>query len=162
MVMEEWIADPTVVAGLVILVGVVVMIAWVAALGRKLKRLRKQYVEVMGSFGSTNMEEVVVQLRGSVASMQAKIERQQDEINALLEKQKAAKGKVGVHRYNAFSEHGNNLSFSIAVLNEKEDGFVLTGIYNRDNTYVYAKPLENGQSIYPLSPEERKAMEDAE
>lgn len=159
--MEEWISDPTVGAALVIVIAVIIMVSWVAALGRKLKRLRKQYVEVMGSFGITNLEEVVVQMKHTIASQQATIEQQQQEIDALKEKLKLTKGKVGVYRYNAFSEQGNNLSFSIAVLNDKRDGYVLTGIYNRDNTYVYAKPLENGESVYPLSPEERKAIEEA-
>ncbi|MFD1954652.1 DUF4446 family protein [Paenibacillus thailandensis] len=159
--MEQWVSDPAVGAAAVIGIGIIVMVTWVAALGRKLKKLRKQYVEVMGSFGTSNMEEVIASLRGSVMAQQATIERQQEEIKALRDKLRLTKGKVGIHRYNAFSEQGNNLSFSIAVLNEMQDGYVVTGIYNRDNTYVYAKPIENGQSVYPLSPEERKAMEDA-
>ncbi|QAY67503.1 DUF4446 family protein [Paenibacillus protaetiae] len=159
--MEEWSSNPTVGAAVVIVIGVIIMVLWVSALGRKLKRLRKQYVEVMGSFGVSNMEEVITGLKQTIASQQQVMDRQQQELQALKAQQNEMKGKVSVTRYNAFSEQGNNLSFSIAVLNEQKDGYVLTGIYNRDNTYVYAKPIEKGESVHPLSPEERNAIDQA-
>ena len=48
------------------------------------------------------------------------------------------------------------MSFSLAILSEQEEGIVLTGLHNRESSYVYAKPLKDGQSKYPLSPEEKR------
>ena len=50
------------------------------------------------------------------------------------------------------------MSFSLAILSEEEEGIVLTGLHNRESSYVYAKPLKDGQSKYPLSPEEKEAV----
>ncbi|MBP3912466.1 MAG: DUF4446 family protein, partial [Niameybacter sp.] len=37
-------------------------------------------------------------------------------------------------------------------------GIVLNGIYSRDGSYVYSKPVQNGQSTYQLSDEEKEAI----
>ncbi len=57
-------------------------------------------------------------------------------------------------RYNAFAEPGNDLSFSMALLDENGNGTVLSSIYGREESRVYAKPLVKGESTYSLTPEE--------
>lgn len=69
--------------------------------------------------------------------------------------------KVGMVRYNAFKDVGSNLSFTLALLDNKNNGVVLNGIYSRDNSNVYAKPLKGGKSEYVLSDEEKEAIEKA-
>jgi hypothetical protein len=63
--------------------------------------------------------------------------------------------------YNAFENIGNNMSFSIAALNDKKDGFLITGIYTRENSYVYAKEIINGISNKELSEQEKEALNKA-
>jgi hypothetical protein len=69
--------------------------------------------------------------------------------------------KVGIYRYNAFKDTGSDLSFTLALLNEKNDGVVLNGIYSREMSNIYAKPVENGKSTYTISEEEAKAIQKA-
>jgi len=66
--------------------------------------------------------------------------------------------KVGVVRYNPFQEVGGDQSFSIALLDAKDNGVVITNLYSRQENRVYAKPLEQGISKYPLSGEEKEAI----
>ena len=61
-------------------------------------------------------------------------------------------------RYNAFKDTGSDLSFTLALLDEKNDGIVLNGIYARDSSNIYAKPIEKGESKYILSNEEKEAI----
>lgn len=61
-------------------------------------------------------------------------------------------------RYNAFDKTGSDLSFSFALLNDQGDGLVMTGIFGREDTRVYAKPVSGGLSEYTLSEEENKAI----
>lgn len=68
------------------------------------------------------------------------------------------KSKVAMKRYNAFGERGNDLSFSLAILDDNHSGIVLSSLHNRENSYIYAKPLEKGESPYPLSPEEKEVI----
>ena len=69
--------------------------------------------------------------------------------------------RIGFIRYNAFNDMGSDLSFSIALLDDKLDGFVITSIYGRDESNTYAKPILKGESTYPLSVEEMQALDRA-
>lgn len=69
--------------------------------------------------------------------------------------------KVGIVRYNAFKDTGSDLSFALALLDENNDGVVLNGIYSREMSNIYAKPVEKGKSSYTLSDEENQAIEKA-
>ncbi len=80
-----------------------------------------------------------------------------------LEKQnKSNIKKVGAIRYNAFGGNNSNLSYAVAVLDDSDTGFVLNGVYSRQQTTTYLKPINNGKSIYELSEEEVEAMNTAQ
>ncbi|MFD0961764.1 DUF4446 family protein [Paenibacillus chungangensis] len=145
-----------VLAGMMILVSIGLIV-----LGRRLKKLRRQYLTVMGNTGITNFESVIMELKSKLDGERervSEITKQLDEIRGTLPQ---LKSKTGIHRYNAFGEGGSDLSFSIAIVNEEKDGVVFSGLHNRENTYVYAKPVNKGESSYPLTPEEHKAIEEA-
>jgi len=69
--------------------------------------------------------------------------------------------KVGIIRFNPFKEVGGDQSFSLAVLDAMDNGFVITSLYSHEGNRVYTKPIEKGASIYSLSKEERKALDKA-
>ncbi len=90
-------------------------------------------------------------LREEVSFLSSKVEK-------LTKEKKSFIQQVGIVRYNPFSEIGGNQSFSLAVLDEKKDGFVITSIYAREGNRVYAKPIKNNSSDHTLSEEEGKAI----
>ena len=69
--------------------------------------------------------------------------------------------KIGIVRYSAFENTGSDLSFALALLDENNDGVVLNGIYSREMSNIYAKPVEKGESKHTLSEEEKQAIEKA-
>jgi len=81
------------------------------------------------------------------------------EVEKIKKEQVFSIQKVGLIRYNPFSEVGGNQSFSLALLDAQDNGVVITSLYNREGNRVYSKPIEQGQSFYPLSAEEFKAIE---
>lgn len=83
------------------------------------------------------------------------------EFSDFKEKSKKDLQKVGMVRFNPFPEVGGDQSFSIAMLDDNNDGFVLTSHYLRDSNRVYAKPVERGKSKYQLSKEEIEAIDKA-
>ena len=66
--------------------------------------------------------------------------------------------KVGMVRYSAFKDTGSDLSFAVAMLDENNDGVVFNGIYSREMSNIYAKPVKKGVSDYTLSEEEKEAI----
>ncbi len=70
--------------------------------------------------------------------------------------------KVGAIRYNAFGGNNSNLSYAVAVLDDSDTGFVLNGVYSRQQTTTYLKPINKGKSLYELSEEEQEAIQTAQ
>ncbi|PIZ00332.1 hypothetical protein COY62_02895 [bacterium (Candidatus Howlettbacteria) CG_4_10_14_0_8_um_filter_40_9] len=66
--------------------------------------------------------------------------------------------KIGIVRYNPFKDIGGDLSFSMAILDDRENGFVLTNIHNREGDRMYIKPVKKGVSTHNLSAEESTAL----
>ncbi|MPM47586.1 hypothetical protein SDC9_94297 [bioreactor metagenome] len=69
--------------------------------------------------------------------------------------------KVSIIRYKAFEDIGSDLSYSIAMLDGKNNGILITSIYGRNESTTYAKPIDNGISRYDLSEEEEKVLHQA-
>lgn len=65
---------------------------------------------------------------------------------------------LAVVRYDALKEMSGQLSFSIAMLNARGDGVVITSINGRSETRTYAKIVQSGHAEQSLSPEEDRAV----
>jgi N-methylhydantoinase A/oxoprolinase/acetone carboxylase beta subunit len=95
-----------------------------------------------------------------------KLENNFEELSKELEKlkkeSKFSLQKIGILRYNPFSDVGSNQSFSIAVLDGRDDGLVITSLYAREGNRIYGKPIKEGNSEYSLSKEEKEAIKIAQ
>ena len=61
-------------------------------------------------------------------------------------------------RYKAFEINGSNQSFSIALLNEKGNGVVISSLHHHDRVSTFAKPIEKYESTYDLTDEEKEVI----
>lgn len=66
--------------------------------------------------------------------------------------------KIGFMRFNPFENTGGDQSFSIALLDYENNGFVILSLYGREGTRVYAKAIDHGVSKHPLSHEEEEVL----
>ncbi len=70
--------------------------------------------------------------------------------------------KISTIRFNPFKDVGGNQSFSIALLNGKNNGITITALYTKEGTRVYAKAITAGESPnFPLTGEEKEAIKTA-
>jgi Protein of unknown function (DUF4446) len=141
-----------------LLAAVILLFIRSLVLGGKLKKLRKSYSQFMNGTGVEDLENTIIHLKQRLQQQEEGQQRLNQTVQSMSETVKRKKGNVGIHRYNAFEERGSDLSFSLAVINDEKDGMVLSGIHGRDQTFVYAKPLKEGQSPYTLTPEEIEAI----
>lgn len=65
---------------------------------------------------------------------------------------------MGLVRFNAFDDTGSDQSFALALVDAGDNGFLLTSLYGRNESRIYAKPLLDGQCPYKLSGEEMEAL----
>lgn len=125
-------------------------------------KLNKKYKKFMKKIGNgKNIEE---DLENYMVKVE-KIEKQNDDITIFCknidnEMSKCIQ-KIGIVRYSAFKDTGSDLSFALALLDEENNGVVLNGIYSREISNIYAKPVKNAKSEYTLSDEEIEAINKA-
>lgn len=151
--------EPVIMLGLFI---VLIILIFLQVLNRvELNRMEKRYKRLMkGSMGK-NIEEMLVEYNNKVDETLVTAKHIEDLYSDVDGRLKKCVQKFSVVRYRAFDDVGSDLSFSIALLDEKNDGVVLTGIYGRNECTTFAKPVENGISKYDLSEEEKTAIKTA-
>ncbi len=54
---------------------------------------------------------------------------------------------------------GGKLSFSLALLDQKNDGFIINAMHSREGCYTYIKEIVDGNSIIVLAEEEKNALD---
>ena len=94
-----------------------------------------------------------------------RIEDKYDEVLALTDDINARMitciRKVAVMRYNPFEDMGGDHSFVIALLDENDDGVVISSIYNRESSHTYAKQIYQGSHANELTAEEIEVIQQA-
>lgn len=126
--------------------------------GAKIRKMRRRYEAMMTGNGVEDLESLLIDLKNQGDMLEEGQREHKTMIEAVQAKIRGMKSRVAMKRYNAFGERGNDLSFSMAILDDNRNGIVLTSLHNRENSYIYSKPLENGESQYPLSPEEKEVI----
>lgn len=120
----------------------------------KTKKLARRYNELVNGIKGINIEDLLANINKDLNIINNDIEKIEKNVSEIDTKLSFAIRKVGFIRYNAFDDMGSQLSYSIALLDDFKNGFVLTSIYGRENTISYGKPIKNGTSNIPLSAEE--------
>lgn len=143
----------------ILFIAVVILFVLYVVSVSNLKKLRVSYSKFMSKLGNgANLEEMMKSYINKVIEVEKKNEEIAKHCNEIDNDIKGCSQKIGIVRYNAFKDTGSDLSFSLAILDDYNNGVVLNGIYARDSSNIYAKPVENGESKYVLSNEEKEAI----
>jgi hypothetical protein len=144
-----------------LIVIIILMLILVIVLFSSLSSLEKRYRRLTRGVNNKNIEELIVNYLEKVEESRKIAEDARELCNNLNNKVDQCIQKVAVLRYKAFENVGGDLSFSIALLDNNNYGVILTGIYGRDDSTTYAKPIEKGISRYDLSDEEQHVLNEA-
>lgn len=125
----------------------------------KVSKVNKRYGEFIAKLGnSSNIEEDLKNYMSRVERVEKQNSQLVKACDILDDNLKICIQKTGMVRYNAFRDTGSELSFALALLDRDNNGVVLNGIYSREMSNIYAKPVENGISMYKASSEEEQAI----
>ena len=126
----------------------------------KLNKLNKNYRLFIKKLGNgNNIEEILKKYIQKVEEVDGKNKETMEYCNRLEKNISLCIKKIGMVRYSAFKDTGSDLSFALALLNEKNDGVILNGIYSREMSNIYAKQVKEGKTNNKLSEEEDKALQ---
>lgn len=130
----------------------------------RVRRLRADQKLVLGD-GQVDLVAHAAGLARVVDDMQATLEaetgRAAARIAAAEDRLDSTVSKTAVLRYDAFNETSGRQSSTVALLDDLDNGVVVSAILQRDQARVYAKPIVAGRSSLDLSPEELAAMQQA-
>ena len=127
----------------------------------KVSSLTKKYNAFMkGSDGHT-LESTILTRFKEIDILKEECKYTSEKLNIACETLITAYQKIGIIKYDAFKEMGGKLSFSLCMLDDENNGFILTSMHTREGCYTYIKEIIKGESFVILSAEERKALEEA-
>jgi len=127
----------------------------------RIKRLQQRLRKLFANSNGDNLETTLNRLFEQIDDCKKKQDDQQFVMNRLSQKMSSTSGNLAVMRYNAFGDVGSDLSFSLALIDDQQNGVVITSIYGREESRIYAKPIENGTSAYHLTEEELAVVKKA-
>lgn len=108
-----------------------------------------------------SLENAIRSLHTRVEKLEAHAGKTNAEISGIDRRVTRAVQGVSVERFDPFQNAGGQQSFATALLNEKGDGIVISGIHSRDGVRVYAKEVSGYSSERELSEEESRAIAEA-
>ncbi|HZK34318.1 MAG TPA: DUF4446 family protein [Bacillota bacterium] len=121
-------------------------------------RLLKKYKRLMRGSDNKNLEAMLSNHLSTIKDGLSKLDSIEADLNNHDTRLRNCIQNIGLVRYNAFDQMGGDQSFSIAFLDDRGDGFVLTNLYGRNTSSTFAKPVKLRQSTYPLTNEEMEAI----
>lgn len=127
----------------------------------KVRRLRVEVRHLLRGHDGEDLKGMLVKEGELLREALREIEDLRSETRRLDSRLERCLQNLGVIRFNAFADTGSDLSFAVALLDASRNGVVITGLYGRDESRIYAKPIQGGESPYLLSREEKEALEKA-
>jgi Protein of unknown function (DUF4446) len=142
----------------------VVALLWVIVLSVKLRRVRAAQRTILGDEStdlvahSASLQQAFVQLRDWVEEVAAGLEGR---VSSAEHRMDGCIAHTSVVRYDAMNELSGQQSSTVALLDERRTGVVISSILHRDQARLYVKQVREGNPEYELSPEEQQAVESA-
>ena len=156
--MEELFSRYGLYLWLVTLAFWLVTVAWLVVLHRRLNRTLNHFHALTTGVEATTLPDILQTHVATVDRAMGTVRELSAHYELLDRTLRGAVQHVGLVRYNPFGDTGGDQSFSLALLNAAGDGLVVSSLFARERTRVYAKPITAGRSTYHLSDEEEQAI----
>lgn len=112
----------------------------------------------MGGADARSLEQIIADRLDAIDGLIVSNQENKKNISQLKDQIKLTFQKVGMVKYDAFQEMGGKLSFSLCLLNERNDGFIINAMHSREGCYTYIKEIIAGKCVILLSEEETEAL----
>ena len=145
-----------IIIGLVAVVIVLLIMTIVNAV--QMSKLKKSYKSFMTGKSGKNLEETLIKRLSQIDMLIESNNINEKNIQMLFNNMKMTYQKMGLIKYDAFHEMGGKLSFSLAMLDGKNNGYIINAMHTREGCYTYIKEIVDGNSIIILSEEEKEAL----
>ena len=138
----------------VLLIFMIILIVLIA----KYNKLKKRYDRFMKGKNAASLEENVHGVFEDMKLLKTYVDKNKKDIRILYKNMERTFQKLGIVKYDAFNHMGGQLSFSLALLDENNDGFIINSVHSSEGCYSYTKEIKGGTSGISLGKEEQQAL----
>lgn len=146
-----FISDPIVIALFVLSVLVLILLIVVCCIGKKVKRINR-------NAKNGNLAQTIELYYDKVNGLMDQVDNVSNRFE-IYEKQNAASlRRTGIVHFNAFHNISGNMSFALAIVNDKGDGMILTSLFGHEGSNIYLREVKDGKPSIAVSEEEQQAL----
>ena len=139
-----------------------VFFVWLLALSYLFYRYISHYNRLAGGSDVSNLSDALGRHFKGIADAQSDIKLIKGAIEKIEKDGQTYVRKMGVVRFNPFSDTGGDQSFAVSFLDSRGNGVVVSSLHGREGTRMYSKPVKIGKADgFEFSKEERAAIDKA-
>lgn len=144
----------------ILALAIVVLILFVLLIVQIIKagKLKKRLDQFLLGKDGTSLEKDIIKLFEDNQFLRKSTDNNKDDIRTLFKRMESVYQKMGLVRYDAFNQMGGQLSYSLVLLDENDNGFIINSVHSTDGCYSYSKEIRNGENNMSLSTEEAEAL----
>lgn len=124
----------------------------------QINKLKKKIRAFTAGKSGVNLEKMIISLVEDNKFLKNDVKSNKHEINHIYKRLETTFQKMGLVKYDAFQQMGGQLSFSLALLDENNTGFIINSVHSTEGCYSYTKEIRNGGAKIDLSAEEAEAL----
>ena len=124
----------------------------------KVGKLKKRYEAFMQGSDAQSMESQIAGLFQDIDTLKKDTKDNGKEIRHIYKRLETVFQKIGIVKYDAFKQMGGQLSYSLALLDEGNNGFIINSVHSTDGCYSYTKEIKKGECEISLGEEEQQAL----
>ena len=158
---EQYLGISTdyIVIGLAAVILILLILMIVALV--KISKLKKRYSSFMRGKNGKSLEETLIKKLNEIEELTEANASNERKIETMQKKLSFAFTKYGLVKYDALEELGGKLSYTLCMLNESNDGYIINVVHSREGCYMYIKEIIGGKSAIILGDEEKEALDKA-
>lgn len=139
----------------ILIIVIIILVSFI----NKYKLLASKYSVFMQGSKAKSLESQIAEIIIVNKELIELSEKNKKNIRELFAKNKICYQKIGLEKYDAFSEMGGKLSFALTLLDEDNNGILFNSVYGREGGYSYIRDIKGGQSDIELGEYEQKSLE---
>jgi hypothetical protein len=126
-----------------------------------IREMKRPYGKMAELFKGQGSERALEELFKGIDENRDYIRNNADEIKRIVSKLNTCYRGAGLVRFNAFDDVGGMQSYSLCIINQEKNGYMLTNLVGRDSSRGYTVEINGGNPSRELSDEEEGALSQA-
>ncbi len=140
----------------------IILVVWLSILTMLVIRMIQHYNALTTGVSKKGLKEILEMMLGKVRSLETVSQELRRDFDESLRDGQLHIQRIGIVRFNPFADTGGSQSFTIALLDGRDDGLILTSLYARTGNRWYLKEVRGGKGKnIELSHEETNAIRQA-